>query len=1012
MIFATHIRKRRLISASVGLCLAAHAVSAQRKTTMTLPTPGVREIGIGTIDISSETERHVVIERGRPEVYQGHPTTVLMPDGKTMFCVWTRNHGGPCGPLKRSDDAGLTWSDLLPVPENWTTVRNCPAIYRLADPQGVARLFVFAGQGPGGSMHQSYSEDDGRTWTPMAPNGLACVMPFCTVEPVDGGRRLLAMSNIRRPGETEEKLSNVTSQSLSSDGGLTWSEWEVVADTPGCKICEPELVRSPDGKQLLCLMRENNRALNAWMIISDDEGKTWSPLRQLPASLSGDRHKACYAPDGRLVVCFRDTAAKSPTRNHFVAWVGTYDDIIAGREGRFRIKLLHSYAGGDCGYPGLECLPDGTLVATTYIKYAPGADKHSVVSVRFTLIELDRKIKEGMFVGMQGGPTAPLPLPSLASEATVDVSSEFRKEPFPAAGAVDGDMSVGGRWVSDSGGNHWLTLTWPEKHEINRVRVWTGHPQKPGLQVADYTIQYWDGAGWQVAAAVRNNDKDGVHECNDLAFEPVTTDKLKMEVTRTPTDHARVIEIAVHAANAAPEATPPLIDEEPCMFVDDDMIAKRTSVTRAVHACDKLPESVLVTEMPWEGDATDSRVYIYGTVLLDTDSGQFRMWYNRGNNLLYATSFDGAHWDRPKLGLAEWKGRRDSNILPISIHSPSIVLDGQAVNDAERYKALGAGRGGYVAAHSPDELHWEMYPINPVLKSSDTCTLAQDPRTGECLAFHKRSHEHRGHVRRLVYLATSKDMQTWSEARLAMAPDAIDDAQTIAEGGQWSQFYNMSVFPYGGQFLGLVTHFRFAKRLTDTTPGQSPDDGPIDVQLVHSRDGRNWRRLENRLPVIPNGPHPYDAGCILGTANQPVIVGDEMWIYYTAINTTHGGALPQKVITIARASWRRDGFVSLDAGDQAGVVETIAFQPSGDRLVVNADASRGEARIEILDGTGEVIPGYGTEVCVPIRSDSVRHAVRWKNHDRLPDGRPLALRFHLRDTSLYSYAVNGQRRQE
>jgi hypothetical protein len=148
-------------------------------------------------------------------------------------------------------------------------------------------------------------------------------------------------------------------------------------------------VRSPDGKQLLCLMRENSRKIGGLFMTSSDEGRNWSQAKASPPALHGDRHKAQYAPDGRLVICFRDTGKASSTRDHFVAWLGRYEDIIAGRDGQYRIKLLHSFAGGDCGYPGLEVLADGTFVATTYIKYRPGVQKQSVVSTRFKLSETD-----------------------------------------------------------------------------------------------------------------------------------------------------------------------------------------------------------------------------------------------------------------------------------------------------------------------------------------------------------------------------------------------------------------------------------------------------------------------------------------------------------------------------------------------------------------------------------------------------------------------------------------------
>lgn len=347
------------------------------------------------VDISGDPSRHVIIAQGTEEVYQGHPTTLLMPDGRTMFCVWTINHGGPCGPLKRSDDGGRTWSGLLPVPENWSAVRNCPTLHRLTDPQGISRLFVFAGQGPGGTrqpdngtMQSSHSTDDGRTWTPMASVNLECVMPFCAIEPIEGGKKLLGMTNIRRPGETVDKRSNIVAQSISEDGGLSWSEWRIVLDLGELKPCEPALVRSPDGPQLLCLLRENKERIALFMT-SEDEGLTWSAVKPLPAGLHGDRHMARFAADGRLVVCFRDTGKGSSTRNHFVAWVGRYEDIVAGRDGEYRIKLLHSHKGSDCGYPGLERLPDGTFVATTYVKYRSGPEKHSVVSVRFKFEEMD-----------------------------------------------------------------------------------------------------------------------------------------------------------------------------------------------------------------------------------------------------------------------------------------------------------------------------------------------------------------------------------------------------------------------------------------------------------------------------------------------------------------------------------------------------------------------------------------------------------------------------------------------
>jgi hypothetical protein len=359
--------------------------------------PGARRFPLGTVDLSGELRRQVIIAAGTETTYHGHPTTLLMPDGKTMYCVWTYGHGGKCGPLKRSDDGGRTWSELLPVPDNWGTVRNCPTLFRLADPEGVNRLFVFAGQGPDGCIHASVSENEGHTWSPMRSIGLKAVMPFCSIIPVDGGRCLLGLTNIRRPSAdpSGDPWTNVIAQSRSEDGGFSWSPWEVILDDAAMRFCEPWLVPAPateDGgvREWACLIRENIHG-TSHVITTSDEGRSWSSPRALPPGLAGDRHVARYAPDGRLVVVFRDRALHSGTTTHFVAWIGRYEDLLGGGDGDYRVKLFHSHAGYDCGYPGLEVLPDGTIVATTYVKYRAGAEKHSIVSTRFTLAETDAR---------------------------------------------------------------------------------------------------------------------------------------------------------------------------------------------------------------------------------------------------------------------------------------------------------------------------------------------------------------------------------------------------------------------------------------------------------------------------------------------------------------------------------------------------------------------------------------------------------------------------------------------
>lgn len=344
------------------------------------------------LDISDEKERHVIIAEGTEQTYQGHPYQLQMPDKNTLFVVWCINHGGAAGPMAKSTDGGLTWKRLDDrLPDEYSTHQNCPSIYRLIDPDGKARLWVWSAakgtrKGPG--MPAIMSEDEGETWKEMPPIGFPCVMTFSSMVKLKDGRYF---GLYHKGPEGADRPPLGVFQSISADGGFTWSEPKVVAKVDEKNPCEPFVFHSPNGKELCCLMRENTHKGRSLVMFSSDEGETWSEPVDTSWGLTGDRHIGTQLPDGRWVIAFRDQAINSPTKGHFVAWVGTYDDIKSGKPGQYRVKLLHSHAKrtGDCGYPGVSLLEDGTIVATTYIKYAPGPEKHSVVSTRFKIDELD-----------------------------------------------------------------------------------------------------------------------------------------------------------------------------------------------------------------------------------------------------------------------------------------------------------------------------------------------------------------------------------------------------------------------------------------------------------------------------------------------------------------------------------------------------------------------------------------------------------------------------------------------
>jgi hypothetical protein len=386
---------------------------------------------IPIVDLNDETSRQVIVDKEEGQ-YLGHPTTVLLEDGKTILIVYPKGHGKGEIVYKKSFDGGLTWSERIPVPASWKTSKEVPTIFRTIDATGKKRLILFSGLYP---ARIAFSGDDGMTWSELQPAGnwggivvMSAMIPLKT-----GNGHYMAMfhddmrfmtADGQKLYEQDRKQNSqilfTLYKTFSSDGGLTWSVPEPVLSRRDLNLCEPGILRSPDGKQLAVLLRENSRRANSQIIFSDDEGKTFSEPCPLPNELNGDRHVLKYAPDGRILVVFRDispascrpdleriakernevniskisaeTGQGSPTEGDWVGWVGTWDDLVTGAKGQYRIRFKDNYHNWDCCYPGVELLPDDTFVITTYGHWEKDKEPY-IISERIKLNELDKKLK-------------------------------------------------------------------------------------------------------------------------------------------------------------------------------------------------------------------------------------------------------------------------------------------------------------------------------------------------------------------------------------------------------------------------------------------------------------------------------------------------------------------------------------------------------------------------------------------------------------------------------------------
>ena len=480
--------------------------------------------------------------------------------------------------------------------------------------------------------------------------------------------------------------------------------------------------------------------------------------------------------------------------------------------------------------------------------------------------------------------------------------------------------------------------------------------------------------------------------------------------------------IASTACAVAEDAGVVSLRDLPLLFADDGGVAHREGVKRTVHPARTRSQPVLEASLPQEG----SRVYLTGSVYFDEPTGVLRMWYaghpdlpggkkpkvegfrsGKGNFVLFAMSKDGLTWERPALGLHEFLGTKTNNII-YDFHSPSVLVDVRDPDPARRYKMVGSLTGAYYSAVSADGLDWSG-PAKPFYNSQDNITLTQDPTTGEYLAYlRKWPTIVRGLPRRTIWLSRSRDFTIWTKPELAFAPDEQDDAWASPP-GQRTEVNNMSVFPHAAGFLGFPTMFRVTvtdRPPSELGPGQSGTDGTLDVQLITSSDGRNWQRTEKREPIISRGaPGTFDAGSIFGVSSTVVHVGDETWVYYSGMSTSHGAPMPPKRIAIGRAEWRLHGFVSLDAGEN-GRVETRPLRLGTPRLVLNADARGGELRVGLLEANGLPIAGFALEDCEPLKSDAIRWAPRWRGQGAAPADRPIRVVVKMKTARLFSLSCD------
>ena len=505
--------------------------------------------------------------------------------------------------------------------------------------------------------------------------------------------------------------------------------------------------------------------------------------------------------------------------------------------------------------------------------------------------------------------------------------------------------------------------------------------------------------------------------------------------------------IAFVSGDVVLAAEPPIVvGEYRQLFVDDHLVAHMRGVKRVLNQAKRHPHNpLMVADRPWEG----TYVFLFGTVLYDEAEKMFKMWYKSWRLMStelvnYAVSKDGIRWEKPALGI---KSQGDNVVGVRDTHG--VIHQPEDPNPDRRYKRLeylGAGSYSWGAAFSPDGIRWITLPdpqgpagFKKVLHGAENCSVVYDQQSGRYVAFPKlyqrvrNKYQKKGFERRSVTVAFSDDFVNWSQPQFILVPDARDDelaAQRVAaargiladdDGPQWynAQFYGMCGFPYEGMYLGLLWVFDISGGGGNKKFQAGGEDGPIQVELVSSRDLLHWQRVADRGLILPRGPDGTWDGGIIWTSNRPVIVGDEIRIYYGGLAYPHGGAhytdpgpREKKVRVkggIGLATLRLDGWVSIDAGKEEGTLTTKPLVFKGKGLVINAKAPKGSVAGESLDEAGKPLSGLGKTDCDAFGGDAIRHRVSWRGKSDLRElaGKIVRLRFHLRRAKLYSFVFQG-----
>ncbi|MBI5818110.1 MAG: prolyl oligopeptidase family serine peptidase [Verrucomicrobia bacterium] len=425
------------------------------------------------------------------------------------------------------------------------------------------------------------------------------------------------------------------------------------------------------------------------------------------------------------------------------------------------------------------------------------------------------------------------------------------------------------------------------------------------------------------------------------------------------------------------------------LFLDMLDVGETRWVGQALGTVTKHPANPLLRPSGDPQTIDSHRVFNGGTVLRDGDG--FKTWYSAANpegdwskwmdllHLCYGTSKDGLAWEKPELGLVEFKGRKNNNAIPgLNIFMP--VIPNPDTTDAAR-RFLGFHPNRHSLWSSGDGISWKQQPIKCKLLGPEPKwfvynSVLHDPdappsrrwRAYGCMCPNEPP------VRRAIACAYSADGTNF----FGHAENPIFQPETSSS---WDKVHDVAVVKYKGHYVMLY---------------QTGNHYDQHLELAVSRDGEHFVRVHDGQPLIPQGAgNAWDRG--MHIPSRPLVTENEIRLYYGAANYQSPTDQPLQYerwkkcrMGLGLATLPIDGWTYLrNAPDHhIGFITTVPITVKDVKdcvLTVNAEADKDHYLLaELLHGDNDDrVPGYEQENSDKMDKPGVEQVMSWQGKSGL-----------------------------